>query len=267
MRTERRPASGCAIVTSQLTDTFRRGGDSVRDSFGETMRPLLLSELGDEIKLDALAVIEHGATPKRFGHNAIIYAQGSPADGFYIVCHGCVLMEWQAPNGFRAALRLASSGQNFGLRSFCAEEPRSTMARSLTATLTLHIASPVIEEAADADPWLFRTLARLVARDAGPQISKIARNGRTPLRIRLAFVLHELTRQLLGRVLERDESFEFPLTQKDLSNLLDVSQETVSRTLHELKHEGLVAIQRGPRRLVIADHAGLIELTRDYITA
>lgn len=224
------------------------------------MRPILTRALGEDVAAHTLDRLEHGVSTVHHRQNEIIYHQGSVADGIYVVGHGCVLLEWMAPNGFVAAFRLASGGECFGHRSFCGSEPRSTVARSVTPSLTFHVPGRILDAAMADDPGLIRALARLLARDSGPKISKIARNGRMPVRIRLAYVLHELTQRLPGSTDHDGDYFEFPLTQKDLSNLLDVSQETISRTLHELESEGLLSLRHGPRRLLVADRAALVEL-------
>lgn len=224
------------------------------------MRQILVRCLGEGIERCTLDRLDQCVVTARHRQNEIIYRQGSKADGIFVVGHGCVLLEWTAPNGFVSAFRIASSGECFGHRSFCGSEPRSTMARSVTASLTLRIPGDVLDRAMADDPELVRALARLLARDAGPKISKIARNGRTPVRIRLAHVLNDLVQRLPSSQTDEGESFEFPLTQKDLSNMLDVSQETVSRTMHEFEHSGLLAIKRSPRRLLVPDRAALSEI-------
>lgn len=224
------------------------------------MRQILVRSLGERIQARTLDRLDAGVTTAHHRHNEIIYHQGSKANGIYFVGHGCVLLEWAAPNGFVAAFRLASGGECFGHRSFFGGEPRSTMARSITDSLSLHVPGAVLERAMEDDPELIRALARLLACDAGPKISKIARNGRTPVRTRLAYLLIELTQRLQRSDTDDGSCFEFPLTQKDLSNMLDVSQETVSRTIHEFERAGLVSIERTPRRLLVSDRTSLAEI-------
>lgn len=224
------------------------------------MRQIFVRSLGPTIQARTLDRLDAGVVTAHHRHNEVVYRQGNKADGIYFMGHGCVLLEWTAPNGFVAAFRLASSGECFGHRSFCGYEPRSTMARSIADSLTLHVPGAVLEEAMKHDPELMRALARLLARDTGPKISKIARNGRTPVRTRLAYLLIELTQRLQVNETGKGKCFEFPLTQKDLSNMLNVSQETVSRTIHEFERAGLVAIERAPRRLVVSDRTALADI-------
>ena len=224
------------------------------------MRPILLRSLGERVEARTLDLLDVGSITEHHRQNAVIYRQGSKPDGIYIVGHGCVLLEWTAPNGYVAAFRLASNGDCFGHRSFCGDEPRSTVARSVTPSMTLHVPAAILDEAMAEDPGLIRALARLLAQDAGPKISKVARNGRTPVRTRLAYVLTELAQRLQTSENDEGEYFEFPLTQKDLSNLLDVSQETISRSLHEFEEQNLLTIKHGPRRLLVLDRVALAEI-------
>ncbi|MDX1610559.1 MAG: Crp/Fnr family transcriptional regulator, partial [Halofilum sp. (in: g-proteobacteria)] len=160
------------------------------------MHAILSHALGDGVNESTLQRLGQGLVASHHRANEVIYRQGSSPDGIYFIGHGCVLLEWTAPNGFVAAFRLASTGEGFGYRSFCGEEPRSTVARSVTSSLTLHVPARALESAMTEDPGLIRALARLLARDVGPKISKIARNGRTPVRTRLAYVLTDLVQRL-----------------------------------------------------------------------
>ncbi len=222
------------------------------------MRAVITQALGPDVAGETLSLLDATSDQLRFRPNELVYAQDSAADGIFVVCHGCILLEWKAHNGYVAALRLATAGQSFGHRSFCAGEPRSTEARCVSSALVLHLPSRVICNAASTDPDFYRILARLLGRDEGPKLSKVARNGRTPVRQRLAYVLATLTARLQSSAVDDGTVwFEFPLKQKDLSNLLDVTHETVSRCLHELEHEELLRVEHSPRRLWIRDPAEL----------
>lgn len=224
------------------------------------MRSILTDVLGEDLETRTLDRLEECAVSAHHRQNEIIYQQGSKPDGIYFIGHGFVLLERASLSGFVTAFRLASGGECFGYRSFCGNEPRSTAARSLTASLTLRVHGPVVDRAMADDSGLGRVLARLLARDEGPKISRTARNARIPVRTRLAYVLAEMTQHLPSSASGEGRYFEFPLSQKDLSNLLDVSPETISRNLHEFENTGLLAIKHGPRRLLVSDWAGLAEI-------
>jgi len=228
------------------------------------MLDMLFRELGTDIAPQAVETIEAGARPRRFSHKETIYLQGEQPDGVYVVAHGCVMLEWEAPNGFLVGFRVAGSGESFGLRSYCGDEPRSTIARTVTDTLTYFLPDAVLTRAGTLDPRLYRGFARILARDIGPQTSKIARNGRMPVSVRLAYVLLNLRQRLQGRTVDGGEHVYFPLTQKDLANLLDVSQETISRTMRDFENDGIISIEHGPRRLVIPPGGRLEEMVRPH---
>lgn len=222
----------------------------------------LLRELAIEADPRAVDVVASRAVRERYRRNDRIYSQGDPADGMHVVGHGCVLLEWYSAHDVLTAFRLAGSGESFGLRSFCANEPRSTTARALTATLTLHVRTPILQEAAAIDPRVYRCFARAVARDRGPEISKVARNGRIPVTVRFASLLVELARHLPRGSGDGTERIDFPVMQKDLAKMLNVKQETVSRALQQFRQAGLVDLGHGPRQLMITDPSRLMELAK-----
>jgi|GEM_PF-4714381 len=239
--------------------------DRSRDLGAGSMLTRFAQILVPDLDARALEVLERGAVKRRYMSREMVYFQGDPPDGVHVVAHGCAILEWRAPNDYLVGFRVASSGDSFGLRSYCAQEPRSTTARAITETLTIYLPRTVLERAAVLDARIYRGFAWMVARDTGPKLSKVSRNGRVSVAVRLAFVLLQLAHRLPVSTANGSERVEFPLQQKDLANLLDVSQETVSRTLRDFESRKLACIERRPRQLVIQDRAGLVAVAEDYL--
>jgi len=246
-----------------MHETIEEGG--TRESAGASVLQRFLGSLGTKLEAPALDVLQRGAVQRRYASGQTVYFQDDPAHGVHVVAYGCVLLEWRAPDDYLMGFRVASSGDSFGLRSYCAGEPRSTIARAVADTLTVFLRGPVLEQAAALDGRIYRGFARIVASDAGPKISRVTRNGRVPVVVRLAFVVLQLAERLPVSRLGQREHVDFPLQQKDLANLLDVSQETVSRTMRDLEARNLLRIEHGPRELVILDRAGLAAIAGDYL--
>lgn len=216
----------------------------------------LLDMVADETAPIIDAVAER-AEVIRSARNRLIYTQGSPADGIYLIAHGAALLEWNRSNGSVVGFRVAVAGDNFGARSFCAAEAHSASARAVRETLALRLPASALSEVLTREPRFWRSLARVVARDAGPWLAKVIRNFRIPVRARLAYLLayldHRLDRSVVSPVGHPDS----PLRQRDLAHLLDVTDETVSRTIHALRDEDLIRTDPATEAVIIPDHETL----------
>ena len=180
------------------------------------------------------------AVPVHANRNDLLYEQGTMNNGLFLVAHGAVVLEWKRPSGTVLGFRLALAGDNFGARSFCADQPHAASARAVRETMTLRIPAEVLASVLRDVPGLWRTLARVVARDAGPRLAKVLRDPRTPARQRLAYLLAYLQDRLADHVTPVVGHPDSPLRQRDLAHLLDVTDETLSRSVSGLARDGLI---------------------------
>ncbi len=224
--------------------------DGLRAEAGEEARALVDGLAGQFVKA-------------RARRNESFYEQGDPVDGLYIVSHGAVIMEWTHANGNAVAFRLAMAGDTFGLRSLCAQEPRSTSARAAGETLAMFLPLEPLEQTLRAEPRLWRQLARMVGRDSGPRLSKLLHNARIPALARLAYVLEHLCR----RYPECDGSgrLHLPLRQRDLAFLLNVAEETLSRALHALTVRGALVHDDQGHAIAVRDREALAAEFAPYL--
>lgn len=232
------------------------------------MRERLLDEMAAAVDPEIKPLVQnarHAAQVVRAERNECFYLQGAAADGLYVVCHGAVLLEWDRTNGSVVGFRLALAGDNFGARSYCASEPHAANARALRETLVVHLASATLDTMLTAQPILWRALACTVARDSGPRLAKIIRNARIPVTARLAYLLYYLDDLLLRRSVTPLGHPDSPLRQRHMAHLLDVNEETISRSLNTLKKQKLIAVDPDSEAITIPDHDALAALFGSYI--
>ncbi len=232
------------------------------------MQSRFLDDLLADVGEDAAPVLDRlapRASMIRAQRNDVLYSQGDPPEGILVIAHGAALLEWSRLSGIVVGFRLAVAGDNFGARSFCANEPRSASARAVRDTLAVILPRSALEEALNTEPRLWRPLARIVARDAGPHLSKIVRNARIPMRARLSYLLYYLEERLADQVVTPVGHPDSPLKQRDLAHLLDIADETVSRGLHALEHEGLITTDPDTHAITIADRERLATLFKPYL--
>lgn len=104
-------------------------------------------------------------------------------------------------------------------------------------------------------PRLQRVYWLMTNIDAAIQRELVLSLGQRSAIARMAHLFCELYARLevVGRT--SDEGYEFPLTQRELSECLGLTVVHVNRTLQELRRRGLVELEN--RRLKILDRAGL----------
>ncbi len=82
--------------------------------------------------------------------------------------------------------------------------------------------------------------------------------GRRPANSRLAHLMCELKVRLETAELTEGLSYELPLTQTELAEILGLTPVHINRTLKELRETGVVTIRN--RMVEIADWDGLVAL-------
>ncbi|MFB6452807.1 Crp/Fnr family transcriptional regulator [Bradyrhizobium tunisiense] len=128
----------------------------------------------------------------------------------------------------------------------------STFSPAVVLSVSAAELHPLLEQR----PAIARGLWRETAWGASVQREWLIWLGRKPAEARLAHLLCEIAcRSLTGR--RESDDFEFPLTQRELGDILGLSTVHVNRVLQQLRNSKLVDLRQG--RLIIRDRAGLYQ--------
>lgn len=128
----------------------------------------------------------------------------------------------------------------------------STFSPALVLSVSAAELLPILEQR----PAIVRGLWRETAWRASVQREWLIWLGRKPAEARLAHLLCEIACRSVSSRRETDD-VEFPLTQRELGDVLGLSTVHVNRVLQQLRNSKLVDFSRG--RLVIRDRAGLYQ--------
>lgn len=197
----------------------------------------------------AVQRLAESACTVHVNRNDHVYGQGTPNEGIHLVAHGAIVLEWSRPSGSALGFRLALAGDHFGARSFCAGQAHAASARAVREAMVMLLPRDELTRALAEVPGLWRILAREVARDSGPQLVKVMHDPRIAARKRLAHLLAHLDERLADRVTPVVGHPDSPLRQRDLAHLLDVTDETISRSLSALVEAGLLQPDRDGTRI------------------
>lgn len=217
------PASGIAVI-SRTTST-----EPQADSF---------SNLSDE-RLEALEKIEHTTN---FPAGAIIFMEGQPARGVYVVRQGRVKLLTTNSEGRTLILKIAKPGEALGLNSVITGKPYDVTAEILQPTELAFIPR------ADFLNFIIKNgdaclhFAGLLSRDCR-EAYDVARSIGLSQSVteRLAKFLLDWVSN--GPVTTKDAlRATLALTHEEIAQLIGASRETVTRTLSEFKRQRTIEL-------------------------
>jgi CRP/FNR family transcriptional regulator len=183
----------------------------------------------------------------------VIFRQGDPCPGLYAVHAGMVQIYKLAPSGKEHILHFAGPGVTFGEVAAIGGFPSPAHALAVEKSVCAMIPADRLRQLLEHHHglclqlmggmalWIRQLVGLLedvVLRDATGRVAgyllKLAGEGATP-------------------------AVQLPVLKKDLASHLNLTGETLSRTLRRLSETGLIDMT-GPQRLVILDRAALADI-------
>lgn len=170
----------------------------------------------------------------RYPRGAAILREGEPCPGIHVVAEGAIRVFKLAPNGKEHLLHVAQAGQTFAEvavigrfacpanadaleDSLCALVSRDCFQQLLTSDHAFCLS--MLEGVAGRVRGLIDLLDNLVLHDAASRVARFLVDAVPPA---------------------GGGSFELPLKKKDLASHLNLTSETLSRTLRRLVDDGLI---------------------------
>jgi CRP/FNR family transcriptional regulator len=193
----------------------------------------------DEGTISALA---KASTSLEFGADDLVYSEGDPAAGMYLVLSGRVKLVVSSADGKSLILRILGPGEVFGLSSAFLDRPEETTAEALErATVSL---------VRRAD--LFRLmskhgdLALKLAHELSMEYASLCEEMATLGLQRSA--MSRLAKLIVGWTEGKDVGrgavqMKCAHTHEVMAQMIGTSRETVTRLLHQLRHQQVAVIK------------------------
>lgn len=194
---------------------------------------------------------------KRFGDGDEIVAESARPTESCLLVDGLAARSRHLANGNRQLTALHVTGDFVDLHGFFLKIMDHAVVALTPVTVAL-VPHRDVQRLAAEMPHLGRMLFMMIAIDAAIQRNWIACMGRMePIR-HLAYLVCEVYKRLevVGRV--DNGSFEFPLTQAEIADLVGLSIVHTNRTLQDLRATGFVTWKGN--RIAISDWDGLARL-------
>ncbi|RMD68714.1 MAG: Crp/Fnr family transcriptional regulator [Gammaproteobacteria bacterium] len=209
----------------------------------------LFAELPDA----ALSHIARGATPLAFPRGALICRKGEFIQGFYCVLEGVVKLAFLSPEGHEKIVDLVHGGSSFGEALMFLDRPCPLYAQALTRCQLIHVRKEAILPALDR----YSSLARQMLAGLSRRLHQLVLDLES-------YCMQPAAQRIIGYLLREAETHEgqtrevtFPVSKALIASRLNVTPETLSRTLSCLSEQGLLKVEG--KRILIHD----VERLRD----
>ena len=198
-----------------------------------------------------LKAINRCSTRRRYGEGEIIFLEGDPVAGLYIIESGTVKISRFSKDGREHILMFLHKDMTFNDVAVLDGDPNPVTAIAHTATTTVSITHADLQSVAQIFPELGWALAQSIARRARFLVNQVQDLSMRNVRGRLA--------GLLLQEAEREDENALPrmLTQDDMAARLGTVRDVVGRALRSLAADGIIEFDR--HQIVILDTDRLTE--------
>ena len=188
-----------------------------------------------------------------FPKGSVLFFQNDPAEGFYLVVSGAVMILLTSPDGHELIISEMQPGDSFGELAIITGKARSTTAITHEKTVLLTIPSRVLLQILDKEPVLVRRLLESIARLMYVSNEREAALAFMDAPGRMARAL---------RMLDQAASSQgyITISQEELARRTGLTRQTVAKILGRWRHLGWLLTGRG--RIVLLNVAELEKIER-----
>jgi CRP-like cAMP-binding protein len=204
---------------------------------------------GDELRMAEQAMDRLG-----YADDKTVFMQGAPVHGLYILCQGYIKLAFGTQDGRRLLVRFCPPGD---LLNGITLPEHAFSAVSLGASTVSLIDKARAMELIKQYPKLELEIEHRFAQDGQHLLQRMADLAYESVGERLAHLLLSLGQRhgvQEGKALRID----FPLSQKDLADMVGASRQMVNQELRKLADQGLIREERC--RITVLDEKGLQDL-------
>jgi len=195
---------------------------------------------------DALASIAAIAARRAYAPDEVIFLEGDPCAGLFIVQTGHVKIYTASPEGREQILTIIGPRDSFNDVAVFDGGPNPASAQAMEAVELLVIERPTMLNLFERYPKLAQAVVTVLAARARMLVRMVED-------LSLRSVTGRLAKLLLDQALQGSEAV--PLTRQQMAARLGTIREMVSRALRQLEDEGLV--RREGHEIIITDRTAL----------
>jgi CRP/FNR family transcriptional regulator, cyclic AMP receptor protein len=187
-----------------------------------------------------LAAVRAAAHVKRIPKDSILFCEGDKGDTLYLILEGRVKATLLAEDGREVILSTIGAGELVGeMAVFDLEETRSATVITVEDSELLTLSGQQFIKVMQENPTIALSVIRSLTRRLKDASSRIGNLVFLDTYARVGRYLVELGKSS-GRYLADGSLLVQRPTHQEIANYIGTTRETVSRTLKELEHQGLI---------------------------
>ncbi len=182
-----------------------------------------------------------------------VFHRGDAVAGTYIVAYGQVKLSFVSATGVEKVVEIIDQGKSFAEAVMFLEVPHVVTAQTLGDSLLLLVPKEALFELIDNDPGFARRMLAGLSRRLHQLVADVeAYSTRSGTERLIGYLLHSLgggdddAAPLAGSV-----DIELPVAKGVIASRLNITQEHLSRILHDLSAVGLIEVHG--RRIHVHD--------------
>jgi CRP-like cAMP-binding protein len=222
--------------------------------------PELLSTLAARLALslsDQQALLEVASKPRHAVKGDCLIEEGWETTSLVILCRGMARAVRTFADGSQQIVAIFVAGETLNAGELMFPRSRTSIS-ALTSAICLSVPLGQLGLLITNRPAIARALWLETAAQAAIQQEWMVWLGRRTAQARLAHFLCEVSYRLQIGGHDPRETFDLPLTQHELADILGLSTVHVNRVLQVLRSLDLIELSRN--QLTIRDKAGLYEI-------
>lgn len=195
-----------------------------------------------------------GDPPVRQRRGVTFRHEGDAASGFFFLLDGWVSSSVLLRSGKRLVQKVHLPGDMLGTPSMALEESAICL-QAITHATTAFVPFRRLSDLFTQQPRLAALFAIAIQMERIALMDALAASGRASAREQMARFLLDLEVRLVPLGLVEDNTFELPLTQEVIGDLLGLTAIHVNQIIRSMEGEGLIT--RDGHRFTLADVAAL----------
>ncbi|MFM2328811.1 MAG: hypothetical protein RLZZ494_914, partial [Pseudomonadota bacterium] len=192
----------------------------------------------------------------RLDKGALLFQRGDAATGFFIVVYGQIKLFMLSPQGQEKVVEIIHPSQSLGEAVMFLGKPYPVSAEALQDALLLRLERSAVDALLDTDPGF----ARRMLAGLSLKLHSLLKDVDT-------YSQRSSTQRVIGYFLQQCEevpdaepvALDLPVAKQVIASRLNLTPESLSRSLAELSRAGLIEVQG--RTIVIASLQRLREHT------
>lgn len=173
--------------------------------------------------------------------NAFVFHRGDQCAGFFSVVSGKIKIIFLSPEGREHIARILGPGDAFAEAVMFLDKPCPANTQAIVDSKVLFIPKQVIHESIENNPKFARQLLAGISQRLHELVMELE-----------SLTVHSAKQRVVGYLVHLEESasgnqatewIEFPVKKTLIARSLNLTPETLSRTLHELCKEGLIEMR------------------------